>query len=83
MADGLLVLAGQPEVPGDLGGARTAAGAACVLRTGIWRLASLAQQLGELAVQACPDRVGDLLVNRVAQQGVPEPDPAAAGSQQA
>ena len=45
--------------------------------------ASIAQQLGELVVQACPDRVGDFLVDRVAQQGMPESCLPAGGSQQA
>ena len=83
VADGLFILAGQDEVPRDLRCAQTTAGASCVLSTGVWRPASLTQQLGELVVQACPDRVGDLLVDRIAQQGVPESCSPVAGSQQA
>jgi hypothetical protein len=83
MADGLFILAGQDEVPCDLRCPRTAAGAPCVVNAGIWLLASLTQQVGELVMQACPDRVGDLLVDRIAQQGVPESCPPVIGSQQA
>src|ERR1017187_6680556 len=83
MADGLFILAGQPQVPCDLRRPRAAAGASCVLSAGAWPRASLTQQLGELVMQACPDRVGDLLVDRIAQQGVPESCPPVLGSQQA
>src|SRR5450631_579449 len=83
MADCLFILASQPQVPCDLRCPRAAAGASCVLSAGAWLLAPLTQQLGELVMQACPDRVGDLLVDRIAQQGVPESGPPVIGSQQA
>ena len=76
VANGLLVLAGQDEVAGDLGRARTTARPSSRQPAGVWRSASVAQQLGDLTVQTCPDGVGDLQVDRFAQQahgGTPPP----------
>jgi hypothetical protein len=83
LADCLLVLAGQPEVAGDLGRPYAAPNAPGAPLTGIRLLALPAQYLGQFAVQARPDGIGDLVVDHVAQQGMPEPGPSLTCPEQA
>ena len=66
----------------DLGGARTTARPSSRQCTGVRRSASVAQQLGDLTVQTCPDGIGDLQVDRFAQQRMAEPHGPAVGSEQ-